>query len=66
MFPLGLCNGEQSPQRGARKGADANRGGQGSHRNFVHAEVLKPVVISGNPGDDAKRYQERAIEELGK
>lgn len=47
-----------------------NRGGKGSHRNFVHPEVLKPVVISGNPGDDAKRYQERAvkaaIEELRK
>jgi predicted RNA binding protein YcfA (HicA-like mRNA interferase family) len=47
-----------------------NRGGKGSHRNFVHPEVLKPVVISGNPGDDARHYQERAvkaaIQELGK
>jgi hypothetical protein len=23
---------------------------------------MKPVVISGNPGDDAKKYQERAVE----
>ncbi|MEK7686090.1 MAG: type II toxin-antitoxin system HicA family toxin [Verrucomicrobiota bacterium] len=45
----------------------ADRGGKGSHRNFVHPKVAKPVGISGNPGDDAKRYQEktvhRAIEE---
>jgi predicted RNA binding protein YcfA (HicA-like mRNA interferase family) len=40
----------------------ANRGGKGSHRNFVHPSVTRPVVISGNPGDDAKRYQVRAVE----
>jgi predicted RNA binding protein YcfA (HicA-like mRNA interferase family) len=39
-----------------------NRGGKGSHRNFVHPSVARPVVISGNPGDDAKRYQVRAVE----
>lgn len=38
-----------------------NRGGKGSHRNFVHAKVAKPVTISGNPGDDAKQYQQRAV-----
>ncbi len=38
-----------------------NRGGKGSHRNFVHPRVSKPVTISGKPGDDAKRYQERAV-----
>lgn len=37
-----------------------NRGGKGSHRNFVHPEVSKPITISGALGDDAKRYQERA------
>ena len=46
-----------------------NRGGKGSHRNFVHPSVAKPVVLSGKPGDDAKRYQEKAvklaIKELG-
>ena len=31
-----------------------NRGGKGSHRNFVHAEVDKPITISGKLGDDAK------------
>ena len=38
-----------------------NRGGKGSHRNFVHSRVAKPVTISGNPGDDAKEYQQRAV-----
>ena len=38
-----------------------NRGGKGSHRNLVHPNVAKPVTISGKLGDDAKRYQERAI-----
>ena len=39
-----------------------NRGGKGSHRNFVHPDVEKPVIISGNPGDDAKYYQVRAVQ----
>lgn len=39
-----------------------NRGGKGSHRNFVHPNVAKPVAISGNLGDDAKHYQVRAVQ----
>ena len=39
-----------------------NRGGKGSHRNFVHPRVTKPVTISGSPGDEAKRYQVRAVQ----
>lgn len=39
-----------------------NRGGKGSHRNFVHPKVTKPVTISGKPGEDAKRYQVRAVQ----
>lgn len=39
----------------------ADRGGKGSHRNFVHPKVTKPVTISGAPGDDAKHYQVRAV-----
>ena len=39
-----------------------NRGGKGSHRNFVHPKVLKPVTIFGKPGDDAKQYQLRAVQ----
>ena len=38
-----------------------NRGGKGSHRNFTHPRVARPVTISGDVGDDAKKYQERAI-----
>ncbi len=38
-----------------------DRGGKGSHRNFVHPRVAKPVTISGNPGEDAKPYQIKAV-----
>lgn len=38
-----------------------NRGGKGSHRNFVHPNVARPVTLSGAPGDDAKHYQIRAV-----
>ncbi|MBT7950441.1 MAG: type II toxin-antitoxin system HicA family toxin [Gammaproteobacteria bacterium] len=41
-----------------------NRGGKGSHRNFVHQDINKPVTISGKPGDDAKKYQVRAVKEV--
>ena len=39
----------------------ADRGGKGSHRNFVHPKVAKPITISGSPGEDAKHYQIRAV-----
>lgn len=39
-----------------------NRGGKGSHRNFVHPKVMKPVTLSGKLGDDARHYQERAVQ----
>ncbi len=38
-----------------------NRGGKGSHRNFVHPKLTRPLVISGQLGADARRYQERAV-----
>jgi len=38
-----------------------NRGGKGSHRNFTNPRVARPVTISGNDGDDAKKYQEKAV-----
>ncbi len=44
------------------KAGFVNRGGKGSHRNFTHPLVMKPVVLSGNQGDDAKKYQENAVE----
>ena len=39
-----------------------NRGGKGSHRNFVHPNVAKPITIAGRLGDDAKHYQVRAVQ----
>jgi len=47
-----------------------NRGGKGSHRNYVHPGLSKPITISGKLGDDAKQYQiravKRALEEVSK
>ncbi len=37
-----------------------NRGGKGSHRNFEHPKGMR-VTVSGQPGDDAKPYQEREV-----
>jgi predicted RNA binding protein YcfA (HicA-like mRNA interferase family) len=37
-----------------------NRGGKGSHRNFLHASGIV-LTLSGRPGDDAKSYQEKLI-----
>ena len=39
-----------------------NRGGKGSHRNFVHPKIAKPVTISGKIGSDALHYQERDVQ----
>lgn len=39
-----------------------NRGGKGSHRNFLH-EKGGAITISGKLGDDAKPYQERLIKQ---
>jgi len=39
----------------------SSRGGRGRHCNFAHPNVGKPVTLSGQPGDDAKQYQERAV-----
>jgi predicted RNA binding protein YcfA (HicA-like mRNA interferase family) len=38
-----------------------NRGGKGSHRNYVHAKGLR-VTVSGGAGEDAKHYQERDVQ----
>ena len=37
-----------------------NRGGKGSHRNFIHPKGVV-LTISGRPGDDAKQYQEKEV-----
>jgi predicted RNA binding protein YcfA (HicA-like mRNA interferase family) len=36
----------------------ANRGGKGSHRNYLHPRGVR-ITVSGGLGDDAKPYQER-------
>jgi predicted RNA binding protein YcfA (HicA-like mRNA interferase family) len=38
-----------------------DRGGTGSHRNYVHPKAQKPITISGKLGEDAKHYQVRAV-----
>jgi len=43
-----------------KKAGFMNRGGKGSHRNFVHPSVMKPITVPGKPGDDAKLYLGRA------
>ncbi|RLD54406.1 MAG: hypothetical protein DRJ05_14735 [Bacteroidetes bacterium] len=47
--------------RDLEKAGFKNRGGKGSHRNFIHPFVIKPITISGKLGDDAKHYQEKAV-----
>ncbi len=37
-----------------------NRGGKGSHRNFIHPKGVV-LTISGKLGDDAKHYQEKEV-----
>jgi len=40
-----------------------NRGGKGSHRNFLHPHCPLTITISGREGDDAKHYQEKALKQ---
>lgn len=46
-----------------------DRGGKGSHRNFLHPAGIA-VTLSGKPGDDALPYQvklvRKKIEEAGR
>jgi len=37
-----------------------NRGGKGSHRNYIHLTGAR-VTVSGQPGDNAQPYQERQV-----
>lgn len=47
--------------RDLREAGFADRGGKGSHRNFVHPKVQKPVTVSGSESDDALHYQEKSV-----
>lgn len=42
-----------------------DRGGKGSHRNFLHPSGAK-VTVSGSLGDDAKLYQEKEVKKVVK
>jgi predicted RNA binding protein YcfA (HicA-like mRNA interferase family) len=37
-----------------------NRGGKGSHQNFIHPKGVV-LTISGKLGDDTKHYQEKEV-----
>lgn len=40
-----------------------NRGGKGSHRNYLHPSGVK-ITISGKPGNDALKYQEKEVKNV--
>ena len=42
------------------KAGFSNRGGKGSHRNFLHHSGVK-VTLSGKLGNDARKYQEKEV-----
>lgn len=42
------------------KAGFSNKGGKGNHRNFLHPSGAK-VTISGKPGSDALKYQEKEV-----
>jgi predicted RNA binding protein YcfA (HicA-like mRNA interferase family) len=42
------------------KSGFTNRGGKGSHRNFLHPSGVK-ITISGKLGSDALKYQEKEV-----
>jgi predicted RNA binding protein YcfA (HicA-like mRNA interferase family) len=39
----------------------SDRGGKGSHRNFIHPRTGAQVTLSGRSGGDAQAYQVRAV-----
>lgn len=44
------------------KAGFVNRGGKGSHRNFLHEKGVA-LTISGKLGDDVKPYQEKIVKQ---
>ena len=37
-------------------------GGKGSHSKWRHAHVARTIMLSGNDGDDARKYQEKDVQ----
>ena len=48
--------------RALERAGFVNRGGRGDHRNYEHPRGGR-VTVSGQLGDDAKRYQEREVQQ---
>jgi len=46
-----------------KKAGFVDRGGKGSHRNFIHPSGIV-LTISGSLGDDAKPYQEKLLKKI--
>jgi predicted RNA binding protein YcfA (HicA-like mRNA interferase family) len=44
------------------KSGFVNRGGKGSHKNYIHPSGVL-LTISGKLGDDAKPYQEKLVKQ---
>jgi len=44
------------------KAGFVDRGGKGSHRNYMHSSGVI-LTLSGQPGDDAKLYQIKLVKE---
>ncbi|PAW66458.1 MAG: hypothetical protein B9S38_13620 [Verrucomicrobiia bacterium Tous-C4TDCM] len=43
------------------KAGFVNRGGKGSHRNFLHLASNQRITLSGQEGADAQPYQEKEV-----
>jgi predicted RNA binding protein YcfA (HicA-like mRNA interferase family) len=44
------------------KAGFVDRGGKGSHRNYIHPKQIR-LTLSGQPGDDAKPYQKKDVKQ---
>jgi predicted RNA binding protein YcfA (HicA-like mRNA interferase family) len=44
-----------------RKSGFAETTGKGSHTNWTHPYYIGKLTVSGQDGDDAKRYQEKDV-----
>jgi hypothetical protein len=60
-YPLSACTFAGLRHGWPRRSLPIDRGGEDSHRSFVHPKVDRPITISGSSGEDAKQYQIRAV-----